>query len=133
MEYRPSKTQAFWACVVAIIATLFIGFGPGGWVSGGTAAKMVQDAREEARTQLVADACVARYTKRDDFASDLEKLKAASSWKQGDIVADGGWATVPGMKEPLDAAARQCANQLVSMDLPVADTTKTASAPETGS
>ena len=48
-------------------------------------------------------------------------LKAASSWKQGDMVADGGWATLAGMKEPLDDAARLCANKLVAMDVPVAD------------
>ena len=132
-EFRPTKTMTFWSCVVVAIATMFIGFGLGGWVTGGTAAKLAQDARDEARTELVANACVAKYTKHDSFASDLEALKAASSWKQGDIVAEGGWATLAGMEDPLDDAARLCANKLVAMEVPVGDTTKTASAAETGS
>jgi hypothetical protein len=130
LEFRPTKTMTFWSCVVVAIATMFIGFGLGGWVTGGTAEKMVEDARTQARTELVANACVAKYTKRDDFASDLEALKAASSWKQGDIVAEGGWATLAGMKDPLNDAARLCANKLVAMDLPVAQTTRTAAAEE---
>jgi hypothetical protein len=129
MDFRPTKTMTFWSCVVVAIATMFIGFGVGGWVTGGTVEKLVQDAREDARAELVANACVAKYTKRD-FASDLEALKAASSWKQGDIVAEGGWATLAGMKEPLDDAARLCANKLVAMDVPVEQTTKTAAATE---
>jgi flavodoxin len=89
-------------------------------VTGGTAEKMAQTAAEEAQARLVADACVAKYAAHDGFAADLAALKAASSWKQGDIVADGGWATLAGMKEPLDDAARLCANKLVAMEAPVA-------------
>jgi hypothetical protein len=130
MAFRPTKTATFWSCVAVSAATMAIGFGYGGWVTGGTAEKMVQDAASNARATLVADACVAKYTKHDAFAADLAALKAESSWKQGDIIADGGWATVAGMKEPLDDAARLCANQLVAMEVPVA--THAAEATQTG-
>lgn len=122
MEYKPSKTMTFWSCAAVAAATMAIGFGPGGWVTGGTAAEMVSEAARTARTELVADACVEKFAKSASFASDLTSLKQASSWKQGDIVADAGWATLAGMKEPLHDAARVCANQLVAMEVPVAAT-----------
>jgi hypothetical protein len=120
MAFRPTKTMTFWSCVAASVATMAIGFGAAGWVTAGTAGKMAQDAADGARAKLVADACVAKYAAHDSFAADLAALKGESSWKQGDIVADGGWATLAGMKEPLNDAARLCANKLVAMEAPVA-------------
>jgi hypothetical protein len=128
LQFRPTKTMTFWACVATSAATMAIGFGAAGWVTGGTAEKMVQNAAEGAQARLVADACVAKYAAHDSFAADLAALKKASSWKQGDIVADGGWATLAGMKEPLDDAARLCANKLVAMEAPVAAAPSTATA-----
>lgn len=133
MEVQPSKTMAFWSCAAVAVATMAIGFGAGGWVTGGTAAEMVQDASEKARTELVASACVERFTSSTSFATELASLKEESSWKQGDLVADGGWATLAGMKEPLDDAARLCANKLVAMDAPVADTKPAMAAAAAGS
>ena len=121
MDFMPSKTMTFWSWVAVAIATMAVGFGAGGWVTGGTAVEMVQNASDNARAELVANACVQRYASHDTFGTDLAKLKEASSWKQGDMVADGGWATLAGMKEPLDSAARICANKLVAMDAPLAD------------
>jgi hypothetical protein len=121
MEFQPTKTMTFWSCAAVAVATMAIGFGAGGWVTGGTAGEMAQNASEKARAELVASACVEKYAAHDTFATDLAALKEASSWKQGDIVAEGGWATLAGMKEPLDDAARLCANKLVAMDAPVAD------------
>lgn len=119
-DYRPTKTMTFWSCVAAAGATMAIGFGAGGWVTGGTATEMARNAADGARTELVANACVQKFTTSDSFATDLSVLKEASSWKQGDVVASGGWATLAGMEEPHDAAARLCANKLVAMEAPVA-------------
>ena len=130
MAFQPTKTMTFWSCAAVAVATMAIGFGAGGWVTGGTAAEMAQNAADKARAELVASACVQKFKAHDSFAADLASLKAASSWKQGDLVAEGGWATLAGMQEPLDDAARLCANQLVAMDAPVADV-KPASAPKT--
>lgn len=118
MDFRPSKTMTFWSCAGVAVATMVIGFGAGGWMTSGTATELTQDAVEKARSELVASACVKNYAASETFANDLAKLKEASSWKQGDIVADGGWATLAGMEEPLDDAARMCANELVAMELP---------------
>jgi hypothetical protein len=119
-EFRPTKTMTLWSCVATAGATMWIGFGAGGWVTGGTAAEMAADAADSARTELVANACVQKFTSSDSFAAELAALKEASSWKQGDLVADAGWATVAGMKEPHDGAARLCANKLVALEAPIA-------------
>jgi len=132
MEFRPSKTATFWSCVAASAATMAIGFGAGGWVTGGTASEMIADASGQARMELVANACVEKYAAHDGFAKDLVALKETSSWKQGDVVAEGGWATLAGMKEPLDSAARLCANKLVAMEAhPVADAKPALGTPAT--
>lgn len=120
MAFRPTKTMTFWSCVAAAGATMAIGFGAGGWVTGGTATEMARDAADGARTELVANACVQKFTKSQSFADELSALKEESSWKQGDLVAAGGWATLAGMNEPHNDAARLCANKLVAMEAPVA-------------
>src|SRR3989337_424718 len=43
-DYRPTKTHTFWIAAGCVAATLVLGFGPGGWVSGGTAQKRVDEA-----------------------------------------------------------------------------------------
>ena len=54
-EYRPSKRVWFWSCAGCVVATLLMGFGWGGWVTGGTAAQMAADAAAGARAQLGSD------------------------------------------------------------------------------
>ena len=36
-EYRPTKEHAFWLAAGSVVATLVIGFGFAGWVTGGSA------------------------------------------------------------------------------------------------
>ena len=117
-QFRPTKTMTFWSCAAVAMGTMAIGFGAGGWVTGGTSAERAETAATEARSTLVANACVQRFTASESFASDLAALKEASYWNQSEVVAKGGWATVAGMKEPLDSAARICASELAAMEVP---------------
>ena len=48
-DYQPSKEQAFWLCVLSIAATVAIGFGAAGWVTGGTAQSMADEAAAQSR------------------------------------------------------------------------------------
>src|SRR4051794_34422194 len=64
--YRPSKVLLFWSCVACIVATMAVGFGWGGWTTGGTAASMAKDAASTARQELAADVCVERFQAADD-------------------------------------------------------------------
>lgn len=111
-EYRPSKTGAFWFAVLCVAATLIIGFGPGGWVSGGTAEKRVNDAMASARHELAAAICVDEFMAAQDAQARLAKLKEASYWERSELVSKAGFATMPDRKEPNTIVASMCAAQL---------------------
>jgi hypothetical protein len=112
-DYQASKTVVFWACAVCIVATLFIGFTWGGWVTGSTAGRMAAQAATDARADLAAAVCVSRFEAGSDAATNLATLKASDSWNRGDYLEKGGWATLAGMKEPVDGAANLCAQRLI--------------------
>ncbi|MGH6943258.1 MAG: hypothetical protein ACREH6_03430 [Geminicoccaceae bacterium] len=118
-EYRPSKTVWFWSCIACVILTIVVGFSWGGWVTGGTAQAMVDDAAEQARYALAANVCVDKFMTTGDASAQLASLKQIdSSYRQGEFVEKGGWATMPGNDEPEGEVADLCAEQLIDMDLP---------------
>ena len=55
-------------------------------------------------------------TKR--MAARLAKLKSAEFYRRGDVIATGGFATMPDRKEADDAVAAQCAAALEDVKLP---------------
>lgn len=120
-DYRPSKTVLVWACAACVALTMVIGFTIGGWVTGGTSAKMASSAAEEARSKLVATICVQRFTHAADARDQLARLKAASLWERDDFIEKGGWATPAGFDQPVAGAADLCADQLAEMTLPAKD------------
>jgi hypothetical protein len=111
-EYRPSKAAAFWFAVLCVLATLIIGFGPGGWMSGGTAEQRVSDATAAARHELAAAICVDEFMAAKDAQVRLAKLKEASYWERSELVSKAGFATMPDRKEPNTIVASMCAAQL---------------------
>src|SRR3546814_2263966 len=117
-QFRPSKVLWFWSCAGCVALTMALGFTVGGWVTGGTAGQMVEDAQEDARAQLAANICVAKFKQSVNFATALADLKAESSWSRDDFVTEGGWLTVTGLTEPVDGAADLCAEKLAVMDAP---------------
>ena len=114
-EYRPSKTEAFWTAAGCVIATLVIGFGFGGWVTGGTAEKRAVEAADGARHKLAAAICVSQFMRAKDAKHRLADLKKADWFQRDDIVAGNGWATMPDRKEPNSAVAEMCASQLIEL------------------
>lgn len=119
-NYRPSKTALFWSCVACVIVTIVIGFGWGGWVTGGTAEEMVDDAAEQSRAQLAAAICVDRFMAGNETRAQLVELKDLSSYQRGEFIEDGTWAVMPGSEQASDEAAELCADQLAERELPPA-------------
>jgi hypothetical protein len=111
-EYRPSKTEAFWTAAGSVAATLVIGFGFGGWVTGGTAEEMVTQAEQGARHQLAAAICVQEFMQAKDARTRLADLKDAQWYQRDKIIASSGWATMPDRKEPNMVVAEMCAAKL---------------------
>ncbi len=113
-QFQASKTVLFWACAGAAIAVMVVGFGWGGWVTGGTADRMATQAASAARADLAAQICVNRFTNSPNAAANLVSLKATDSWKQHEIIEKGGWVTIPGTDQPVADASSLCADRLVA-------------------
>lgn len=121
-EFRPSKTMLFWSCAGAVILTLVIGFSWGGWVTGGTAREMTEDASEKAYAQLAGAVCVARFTAAPDAQAQLAQLKQiSSSYRQRDFIEEGGWAIMPGSDTADRNTTRLCAEELAKLELAPAE------------
>jgi hypothetical protein len=92
-DYRPSKTALFWSCSACIVATMIVGFTWGGWVTGGSAWEMADEAAEQTRAQVAAAVCVETLMAAADARPQLVSLKeTTSSWQQESFIEDGGWA-----------------------------------------
>lgn len=116
-DYRPSKTVLFWSCAGCIVATMIVGFSWGGWVTGGTAQEMAEDAVEQGRAQVAAAICVDNFMAATDARLQLTSLKeTTSSWRQENFIEDGGWAMIN--DQEYDGAAELCAEKLIEMELP---------------
>ncbi|HEX6144719.1 MAG TPA: hypothetical protein VFZ01_18520 [Geminicoccaceae bacterium] len=118
-DYQPSKTALLWSCAGTAVAVMILGFTWGGWVTGGTANEMAEEAAEQAQAQLAAGICVDRFMAAADARSQLASLQEiSSSWRQENFIEDGGWATIAG--EEYDDAAELCAEALDGRELPAA-------------
>lgn len=111
-NYQPSKEQTFWIALGCIIATLVIGFGFGGWVTGGTAQEMATQAAQESRLELAAAVCAEDFMGAADARERLAKLKNVEWYERDELVAAAGWATMPGESEANSAVAAMCATRL---------------------
>jgi hypothetical protein len=110
---RPKKTLVFWSWVGFIVLTMIVGFGWGGWVTGGSARTMADTWSKAAVVQRLTPICVAQFNQ--DAAKDqkLAVLKDTDSWKRSDYVQKQGWATMPGEAKPDSLVAEACAKLLV--------------------
>lgn len=112
LEFRPTKTQAFWFAGGLVAATLALGFGPGGWVTGANADKRIAAAAESARYELAAAVCVDGFMDAANARDRLAGLQKLTFYARSEQVAKGGWATMPDRKEPNTNVAISCASRL---------------------
>jgi hypothetical protein len=108
------------------VLTMIVGFSLGGWVTGGTAQDMVEEAVESSREQVAAALCVERFMDAGDAGVQLASLKEiTSSYRQSEFIEDGGWATLPGTDEANAEGADICAERLAEMELPASEQAST--------
>ena len=122
-DYRPSKEQVFWTGLGCIVATLVLGFGLGGWVTAGTAQKMAAEVAASSRHELAAAVCAEDFMRAANARATLAKLKGLEWYQRDDLVAAGGWATMPGEKEANSVVAEMCATRLADQAEPAAKAT----------
>ena len=127
-QYRASKAVLFWACAGSVIVATIVGFSWGGWVTGGSAAKMAEKSAAEARQELAAVVCVDRFMGAPDVGVQLTALKDIESpYAQGKFVEDGGWAIIVPASSPTDYKARS--DQREAAGVCAADRYRVESAP----
>lgn len=104
-EVKPAISGAVGGAIAAII----IGFVWGGWVTGGTAGKMVTTGAATAIVHAFTPLCVARAEKQPE---QLVLLKKEDSWKRADFVVKAGWVANVSEKYR-SAVAEACASATV--------------------
>ena len=108
---RATKKVVFWFVLGAIALTMIVGFNWGGWMTGGTAQKMTNDAV----TQRLSLICVGQFNQDPQKDQKLIELKDTSFYQRDDYVKEQGWATMPGETNPISNVADGCAKQLVQI------------------
>ena len=125
-RYQASKAVLFWACAGSVIVATIVGFSWGGWVTGGSAAKMAEKSAAQARQELAAVVCVDRFMAAPDVGVQLTALKDIESpYAQGKFVEEGGWAIIVPASSPPDRkasaddrkAAGLCAEELAKREM----------------
>jgi hypothetical protein len=109
MQVPASVKPAVWGAVGGAVAAMIIGFIWGGWVTGGTAQRMVATSAEDASVLALTPLCVAKGEQQPE---QLELLKKANSWSRGDFVTKAGWVANVNEKYR-SAVASACASTLV--------------------
>ena len=74
-KFRATKTQVFWACAACAVATIFVGFNWGGWVTGASARDMTTTAAASARADLASAFCIHQFAADPAASAQLAALK----------------------------------------------------------
>ena len=107
-EFKP----AAWGAVGGAVALAVIGFSWGGWVTHSTADREAKARSDAAVVAALSPICVVKFQQQANVTEQLAELKKIGSWQQGDFIAKGGWATMPGSASPDPDVARACATAL---------------------
>jgi hypothetical protein len=90
------------------IALAIVGFGWGGWVTGGSARDAAAKESSAAIAAALTPYCLERSQSDPSSVQVLAELKAAASYSRRGIVEKAGWATPLGAEKPNTALAQAC-------------------------
>ena len=111
----PWLKPAVWGVVVGGIATMIVGFSWMGWVLGSTAERQAAERSTSAVIVALTPSCVTSFMQQPNAAMKLAELRKVESWKQRQLVEEGGWATPRGDKSPNSGLANACAEELMKV------------------
>ena len=92
------------------VVLAIIGFAWGGWVTGSTAQQMAATTAENAVVARLGPICVEQYNQDPEKDQKLKAMMEKNAWERHGYVADQGWATMVGEKDPTDKVSRKCAD-----------------------
>jgi len=108
----PWIKPAVWGAIIGTLATVIVGFSWMGWVLGSTAERMAAERVDAAVIIALTPSCVAAYMQQPNVTAKLIEFRKIESWKQRQLVEEGGWATPRGGKSPNSGLANACAEEL---------------------
>jgi hypothetical protein len=97
-----------WGLICGAVIVMIIGFVWGGWITGGTAQKMT----DEAVLASQAAICVAQFMKQPNHEEKLKELEKIDSWKRSEFIEKGGWDKMPGQEKAGPEVAQACVKGL---------------------
>jgi len=107
-ETKGKVTFGVWGLIIGAVIVMIIGFAWGGWLTGGTAQKMT----DEAVLASQAAICVAQFIKQPNHEEKLKELEKIDSWKRSDFIEKGGWDKMPGQEKAGPQVSQACAKGL---------------------
>jgi hypothetical protein len=110
-----SLTRLLQGVAVGAVATVVIGFGWGGWMLGGSAKELADNAASSAVVAAIAPICADQFQRSADASANLTALKKTDTWQQAAYVEKGGWAVMPGSKAADSGVPQACAALLSSL------------------
>jgi len=113
---QPTKKNLFWSMVAAVILTIIVGFNWGGWVTGGTAQRMAEDAAKEAVIERLALICVDQFNNDPQKVQKLNEFNEASSYQKDDYIRDQGWALISGDEKPNNKVVNACVSLIAQLN-----------------
>jgi alpha/beta superfamily hydrolase len=109
MKMPEFAKPVFWGMIGGAAAATIVGFSWGGWITGGTADKMMAKSAQAAIVQAFTPLCVARAELQPEKIALLQK---ESSWQQDTFVIKAGWVSNVSEKYQ-SAVADVCASTVV--------------------
>jgi hypothetical protein len=110
MALSDSISTAMLGAFGGAVATAIVGFGWGGWVTGGAADTMASEKVEAAIVEAFTPLCVASA---EAAPGQLGQLVKTSNWDRGDYVIKAGWVAEGLEERHRSMIARACATQVV--------------------
>ncbi|MDP4066318.1 hypothetical protein IMCC1933_28550 [Rhodobacteraceae bacterium IMCC1933] len=112
MELPKWTVPALQGAAAGAVTLAIAGFNWGGWVTGGTASKMIKDASNTAVAAALTPHCLARSAADPEVITIMATLDKASTWKKRSIIEKSGWATPLGTNKPSWELAEACLKEL---------------------
>lgn len=94
--------------VVGAVVLAILGFGWGGWMTGGDAESMARMQTSAAVAEALTPYCVLKSQTDPNRVAVNAELEAASSYQKASIIRESGWATPLGEDAPNTQLAQLC-------------------------
>src|SRR2546426_343275 len=101
-----------WSALGGAIVLAIVGFGCGGWVTGGAAEAMAKEIAANAVAERLGSICVAQFNRDPQKGQKLKEMKDKDSWERGRYIETQSWAIMPGEDKVDSKVADACAKQL---------------------